>query len=66
MAKLDPAGLPLEHPDPRGYRVEAAEGDRMIISVGPHHPSTHGVLRLILELEGERVVNCVPEIGFLH
>ncbi|MFS8573573.1 MAG: NADH-quinone oxidoreductase subunit D, partial [Clostridia bacterium] len=38
----------------------------MVISVGPHHPSTHGVLRLILELEGERIVRCVPEIGFLH
>ena len=66
MAKFDPAEFPLEHPDPRGYRVEAAEGDRMVISVGPHHPSTHGVLRLILELEGERIVRCVPEIGFLH
>lgn len=38
----------------------------MIISVGPHHPSTHGVLRLILELEGERIIECVPEIGFVH
>src|SRR5690606_18260851 len=66
MAKLDPAHLPLEHVDPRGYRVESATDDRMIISVGPHHPSTHGVLRLIVELEGETVVDCVPEIGFLH
>src|SRR5690606_10823220 len=66
MAKLDPAHLPLEHVDPRGYRVESATDDRMIISVGPHHPSTHGVLRLILELDGETVVDCVPEIGFLH
>lgn len=66
MAKLDPADLPLEHVDPRGYRVESSDGDRMIISVGPHHPSTHGVLRLVLELEGERIVNCWPEIGFVH
>lgn len=66
MAKLDPAKLPLEHVDPRGYRVESSTDDRMIISVGPHHPSTHGVLRLILELDGETVVDCVPEIGFLH
>ncbi len=66
MAKLDPSQLPLEHIDPRGYRVEESADDRMVISVGPHHPSTHGVLRLILELDGETVVDCVPEIGFLH
>lgn len=66
MAKIDPADLPLEHIDPRGYKVERTDDDHMIISVGPHHPSTHGVLRLILELDGETVVNCVPEVGFLH
>ncbi len=40
--------------------------DRMILSVGPHHPSTHGVLRVVLELEGETIVRATPEIGFLH
>lgn len=40
--------------------------NRMIISVGPHHPSTHGVLRLVLELDGETIVRAVPEIGFVH
>src|SRR5690606_23279642 len=34
--------------------------------VGPHHPSTHGVLRLVLELDGERIVQAVPEHGFIH
>ena len=34
--------------------------------MGPQHPSTHGVLRLVLELDGEIVQNCVPDIGFLH
>jgi NADH-quinone oxidoreductase subunit D len=34
--------------------------------MGPQHPSTHGVLRLLLELDGEIVVNCIPDIGFLH
>ncbi|MFS8665670.1 MAG: NADH dehydrogenase (quinone) subunit D, partial [Limnochordales bacterium] len=42
------------------------EGDRMTLSVGPHHPSTHGVLRVVLEIEGERIVKATPEIGFLH
>lgn len=36
------------------------------INMGPQHPSTHGVLRLVLELEGETIVNCDPKIGYLH
>lgn len=44
----------------------AEKGDRMTLSIGPHHPSTHGVLRVIVELEGERIVKATPEIGFLH
>jgi NADH-quinone oxidoreductase subunit D len=38
----------------------------MTINMGPHHPSTHGVLRVILELDGEVVVNAIPDIGYLH
>ncbi|MGC9016734.1 MAG: NADH-quinone oxidoreductase subunit D, partial [Caldimicrobium sp.] len=34
--------------------------------MGPQHPSTHGVLRLVLELEGETIVHCDPRIGYLH
>jgi NADH-quinone oxidoreductase subunit D len=44
----------------------AIEGDTMVLNMGPQHPSTHGVLRLILELDGEIVVNCIPDIGYLH
>ena len=40
--------------------------DRMTLSIGPHHPATHGVLRVILELEGESIVSAQPETGFLH
>jgi NADH-quinone oxidoreductase subunit D len=43
----------------------AAEGT-MIINMGPQHPSTHGVLRLVVELDGETIVNVVPHIGYLH
>ena len=44
----------------------ALEGETMLLNMGPQHPSTHGVLRLLLELDGETIVNCVPDIGFLH
>lgn len=40
--------------------------DRMTISVGPHHPSTHGVLRLVIELEGETILSARPEHGYIH
>jgi NADH-quinone oxidoreductase subunit D len=44
---------------------EPGEG-RMVINMGPVHPSTHGVLRLLLELDGETVNECLPVIGYLH
>ena len=42
------------------------EEEHMLLSMGPQHPSTHGVLRLLLELDGETVVNVAPDVGFLH
>ncbi len=44
----------------------ALQGETVLLNMGPQHPSTHGVLRLLLELDGEVVVNCIPDIGFLH
>ncbi|HEC62642.1 MAG TPA: NADH-quinone oxidoreductase subunit D [bacterium] len=44
----------------------ALKGETVLLNMGPQHPSTHGVLRLLLELDGEIVVNCIPDIGFLH
>ena len=44
----------------------ALTGETMLLNMGPQHPSTHGVLRLLLELDGETIVNCLPDIGFLH
>ena len=46
--------------------TEAPEDQTMIINMGPQHPSTHGVLRLMLELQGETVLRCKPIIGYLH
>ena len=44
----------------------AIEGETVLLNMGPQHPSTHGVLRLLLELDGEEVVRCIPDVGFLH
>jgi len=44
----------------------AIEGETVLLNMGPQHPSTHGVLRLLLELDGEVVINCIPDVGFLH
>ena len=51
-------------PEPVESTVGAAE--TMVISMGPQHPSTHGVLRVVLELDGETVVKARPDIGYLH
>lgn len=48
-----------------GMTISDSE-ENMLLSMGPQHPSTHGVLRLLLELNGETIVNCAPDIGFLH
>ncbi|MDQ6808636.1 MAG: NADH dehydrogenase (quinone) subunit D [Verrucomicrobiota bacterium] len=41
-------------------------GEKMVLNMGPSHPATHGVLRLVLELDGETIVKATPDIGFLH
>lgn len=51
---------------PTTLEREAGGDDRWTLNFGPQHPATHTTLRLVLELDGERVVNCVPDIGFLH
>ncbi|MBV9150038.1 MAG: NADH-quinone oxidoreductase subunit D [Candidatus Eremiobacteraeota bacterium] len=55
--------MPLE---PQGSQVLAQDGNAMVLSMGPQHPSTHGVLQIMLEIEGESVVKAEPEIGYLH
>lgn len=53
---------------PRGVFIERDEENDglMIVNMGPQHPSTHGVLRLVVELDGETIVNVTPHIGYLH
>jgi NADH-quinone oxidoreductase subunit D len=46
--------------------LEPAQDRTMILNMGPQHPSTHGVLRVILEIDGENVVRLMPDIGYLH
>lgn len=47
-------------------RPDETGGDLWTLNFGPQHPATHTTLQLVLELDGERVVNCVPHIGYLH
>ncbi|MEI6591816.1 MAG: NADH dehydrogenase (quinone) subunit D [Holophagaceae bacterium] len=42
------------------------DGDRMLVNMGPSHPTTHGTLRIVLELEGETITRAIPEMGYLH
>ena len=52
--------------DPNNIDVERDDDETMIINMGPSHPSTHGVLRIMLELDGETVLRSKPVIGYLH
>ncbi len=50
------------------YQAETDDllGEKMVLNMGPSHPATHGVLRLVLELDGEIVTKCDPDVGYLH
>src|SRR5215218_7725751 len=65
----------IEHPDPAA-RLASADGgaaglsedigEKMVLNMGPSHPATHGVLRLVLEMDGELITKATPDIGYLH
>jgi NADH-quinone oxidoreductase subunit D len=59
---LDPEFLKLKHL----FSPRALSGETMVLNMGPQHPSTHGVLRLVVELDDEIIVSVVPDIGYLH
>src|SRR5262245_21110587 len=42
------------------------EGEKMVLNMGPSHPSTHGVLRIVLEMDGEIITKAIPDVGYLH
>ena len=48
------------------YTLDDALENEMVLNMGPQHPATHGVLRLLLRLDGERIIGCVPDLGYLH
>ncbi len=61
------AVLRMSEADAAALRSDPSDEDQtMIINMGPQHPSTHGVLRLMLELRGEEVLRCKPIVGYLH
>jgi NADH-quinone oxidoreductase subunit D len=67
---LDARGEPTRVPLGVAPGEPAAEpqlaGEHMLINLGPQHPATHGVLRLVVELDGETVVRVIPHVGYLH
>ncbi len=64
-AQGNPTTVPLGVKLP-AYHAEDETGEHMLINIGPQHPATHGVLRLVIELDGETVIRVVPHIGYLH
>ncbi|HVY71830.1 MAG TPA: NADH dehydrogenase (quinone) subunit D [Verrucomicrobiae bacterium] len=49
-----------------GEDLQDIQGDKLVLNMGPSHPSTHGVLRIVLELDGEIITKAMPDIGYLH
>jgi len=61
-----PTRIPLSATPRRGHFDEDFGAEHMLVNIGPQHPATHGVLRLVIELEGETVKRCIPHVGYLH
>src|SRR3989449_8402079 len=59
---LEPAARVMAKKTPE----EDLPGDKMVLNMGPSHPATHGVLRIVLELDGEIITKAAPDIGYLH
>ena len=66
MSETRPRPFPVETTDMPHDHIKGVREETMVVNMGPQHPSTHGVLRLVLELDGETVVSCRPVVGYLH
>ncbi len=56
----------LFKPEEWGMKAHSAESDFMFLNLGPNHPSAHGAFRIVLQLDGEEILDCVPDIGYHH
>ena len=56
----------LREPPSLSDELRDVQGEKMVLNMGPSHPSTHGVLRIVLELDGEIIAKAVPDVGYLH
>ena len=61
-----PTRIPLTATQRPAHFDEDFGAEHMLVNIGPQHPATHGVLRLVIELEGETVKRCIPHVGYLH
>jgi NADH-quinone oxidoreductase subunit D len=62
----DPAAHAAEAPQAPGAELTDLPSEKMVLNMGPSHPATHGVLRIVLELDGEIITKARPEVGYLH
>src|SRR5690348_12582253 len=70
-APVEQAANEIPENQKQAFRAEAAptasrRREELLLNMGPQHPSTHGVLRVVLELDGERIVKATPDLGYLH
>src|SRR2546427_8414970 len=65
-ARATEASQTLRESTSPGEELQDVQGEKMVLNMGPSHPSTHGVLRIVLELDGEIISKAVPDVGYLH
>src|SRR5512141_1959775 len=65
-ARAADAAQALAGTSPASDDLPDVQGEKMVLNMGPSHPSTHGVLRIVLELDGETITKAMPDVGYLH
>jgi len=66
VASATPASIPAGPASGGSDELRDLQGEKLVLNMGPSHPSTHGVLRIVVELDGETITKATPDIGFLH